>query len=168
MSQVAETPKSTSLGDKSVDFPEVQLSPAGDLPPTSGTAMTGGSGLMHWDKVKQWVSDKPLRIRNAAIDVFAEDEVNRLAEDWIKNRPRGVDVHEQFQHPAYRAIIRLGLRAVGPLLMLVSEKPDHWFYALHRITYANPVPPESEGNFKLMAEAWIAWGRERGYIGDVD
>ena len=62
----------------------------------------------------------------------------------------------------------LAVSAVGPLLVLISKKPDHWFYALHRITYANPVPPENEGNFKLMAEAWKAWGRERGYIGDMD
>jgi hypothetical protein len=35
--------------------------------------------------------------------------------------------------------------------------------ALHAITGANPVPPASRGNLQEMADAWLAWGLEKGY-----
>ena len=42
----------------------------------------------------------------------------------------------------------------------IAGKPDHWFIALEEITGAQPIPPESEGKVKKMAEAWIKWWEE--------
>lgn len=91
------------------------------------------------------------------------EEVERLADEWEQNRPRGVDVVEMAEHPAYQRIIALGVAAVPWLLARLEQRPNHWFLALDAITGANPVPPESQGNIKAMAEAWIDWGRENGY-----
>ncbi len=45
----------------------------------------------------------------------------------------------------------------------LEQKPDHWFWALRAITGDNPVKSEHRGRMKLMAEAWIQWGKEHGY-----
>jgi hypothetical protein len=92
----------------------------------------------------------------------------QLADEWRANRPRGVDLTEMLMHPAYQKIIGMGLPAVPHLLAELAEKPDHWFWALHVITNENPVPPGSEGKLKQMADAWLQWGRERGYVGELD
>jgi hypothetical protein len=96
------------------------------------------------------------------------DKVNSLAAQWLRERPRGVDVHQMIQTPAYRSIIALGHSAIRPLLLILLRKPDHWFPALNAITGENPVPSGAEGRINEMANAWIKWGRERGYVGELD
>jgi len=58
----------------------------------------------------------------------------------------------------------LGEDAV-PLILEKLERegaePSDWFYALHKITGANPVPTRDHGRVRLMATAWIAWGKRR-------
>lgn len=95
-------------------------------------------------------------------------EFNALAERWRAERPRGADVVDATDTPAYRAVIAMGHRAIGPILKSLRNKPEHWFIALHQITGENPVPVEAEGTVKKMTEAWLQWGRERGYVRDVD
>jgi len=86
-----------------------------------------------------------------------------LVEEWERGRPRGVDVSMMVMHPSYQRIIGMGADAVPLLLQELERKPGHWFWALYAITSANPVPPESQGNLKEMAKAWVAWGKEQGY-----
>lgn len=97
-------------------------------------------------------------------DVAAFSKFEQLANEWHKNRPRGADIADMINHPAYQKIIDMGESAIRPILECLLEKPEHWFWALHVITSENPVPPDSEGVLRKMADAWIAWGRERGYI----
>ena len=87
----------------------------------------------------------------------------RLANEWQQNRPRGADIEQMTKHPAYQRIIAMGEPAVPWLLQRLAEKPDHWFVALNAITGASPVPSESRGRIKEMAQAWLNWGREHGY-----
>ncbi|MGB8689563.1 MAG: hypothetical protein WCD53_19790 [Microcoleus sp.] len=55
-------------------------------------------------------------------------------------------------------------RPVVPLILRdLEQKPDHWFWALRAITGDNPVKSEQRGRMKLMAQAWIQWGKENGY-----
>ncbi len=91
------------------------------------------------------------------------DEVEQLADEWERNRPRGVDVVEMAKHPAYQRIIEIGVPAVPWLLARLEQSPNHWFLALHAITGATLVPAENQGKVKDMARAWINWGRENGY-----
>ena len=106
----------------------------------------------------------------AALASLAEPEsapsraaFERLADEWERERPRGVDVAEMTAHPAYQSIIAMGEAAVPGILERLAAKPDHWFVALNAITGAAPVPPESRGRVKEMAAAWLEWGRQQGY-----
>ncbi len=64
----------------------------------------------------------------------------------------------------YQQIIGMGEPVVPLILEELRREPDHWFWALEAITQENPVPPEAAGKVRPMAEAWVAWGRQQGYI----
>lgn len=100
--------------------------------------------------------------RGAGTLRFSED-FERLSDEWERDRPRGVDITEMVMHPVYQRIIGMGPRAIPLLLARLEKNPGHWFWALHAITQAEPVPPESFGNLKGMAAAWLAWGKSHGY-----
>ncbi len=66
-------------------------------------------------------------------------------------------------HWAFQEIIRMG-EAVIPLMLRDLEKePQLWVWALPEITGENPVPLSDGGNIRKMGEAWLHWGREKGY-----
>lgn len=66
-------------------------------------------------------------------------------------------------HPAYQQIIGMGTNAIPLILSEMKKKPGHWFWALKSITGEDPVLPEQRGRVKEMTEAWLRWGREKGY-----
>ncbi len=97
------------------------------------------------------------------------EQFEQLADEWERDRPRGVDISRMTAHPAYQGIIAMGPTAVPWLLDRLREKPNHWFVALRTITGVNPVPPESRGRFKEMTAAWLEWGHQQGFLAiDVD
>ncbi|MGO9273516.1 MAG: hypothetical protein ACLQOO_25315 [Terriglobia bacterium] len=54
---------------------------------------------------------------------------------------------------------------VVPLILAeLRRELDHWFWALKAITGEDPVPAVRRGNMKEMAEIWLEWGRQRGYV----
>jgi len=46
----------------------------------------------------------------------------------------------------------------------MQREPDHWSWALDAIAGEDPVKQQHRGNLELMAEDWIAWGKEKGYL----
>ena len=64
---------------------------------------------------------------------------------------------------AYQQIVGMGMPAIPLLLKELQAQPDHWFWALRSITGENPILPEDRGRVAKMAEAWLQWGRDRGY-----
>ena len=73
-------------------------------------------------------------------------------------------VNDIVLHPAYQQIIGMGKEAIPLILSEMKETPGHWFWALKCITGEDPVLPEQRGKIKEMADTWIAWGIERGYL----
>ena len=64
----------------------------------------------------------------------------------------------------YQRIIGMGPAAVPLILEELQREPDHWFWALEAITQEDPVPAAARGKIGDMADAWIAWGKQQGYI----
>ena len=89
---------------------------------------------------------------------------SELVERWRAETAFLSSVNELVLHPAYQRIIGLGPAAVPLLLSELQRQPDHWFWALHAITGENPVPATDAGNVQKMADAWLKWGKERGYV----
>ena len=68
------------------------------------------------------------------------------------------------KHPAYQQIIDLGEPVIPLLLAELKREPDFWFAALQKLTGVDPVPKENAGKIKLMAQAWLEWGRQKGFV----
>jgi hypothetical protein len=64
----------------------------------------------------------------------------------------------------YQKIIGMGSEAIPLILEELQRDPDQWFWALEAITDENPVPAEAAGKVRLMAQAWIEWGKQRGLL----
>jgi len=96
-------------------------------------------------------------------NVELEAEFNKFAEEWRIETGMLSLVTQKSMHAAYQKIISMGQPVIPLILRDLERKPDHWFWALRAITGDNPVKPEQRGRMKLMAEAWIQWGKEHGY-----
>ena len=94
-----------------------------------------------------------------------EARFRRLAAEW-KDRSRYLSNTAQMAMlKPYQRIIGMGLPVVPLILEELQQAPDQWFWALEAITEEDPVPPEDAGKVRSMAQAWIEWGKQRGYLG---
>lgn len=93
-----------------------------------------------------------------------EREFVQFADQWHRETGMLSSISKKAMHPTYQRIIGMGDKAVAPILRQLQEQPDHWFWALNAITGENPVPQESAGDLRQMADAWILWGKKKGYI----
>ena len=67
-------------------------------------------------------------------------------------------------HPAYLRIISLGPPALPLILRALEKEPDPWFWALTAITGEDLTPKSHSFRFSKLVEAWLQWGRKRGYL----
>ncbi len=70
---------------------------------------------------------------------------------------------KRFNHPAFQSIIGLGEPVVPLMLRDLEQQSGLWVWALPEITGANPVADADAGKIARMSEAWVRWGREKGY-----
>ncbi len=97
---------------------------------------------------------------------LTETEFGDLKNQWNATR---ASVHHStlksmFLIPPYQKIVALGWKAVPFILAELNSSPDHWGWALEKITGENPVPDHSSGNLRAIADAWVSWGRARQLI----
>lgn len=106
------------------------------------------------------------RLARAETYVERERVFGRLAEWWRSETGLMSSIEDKTLHPAYQQIIGMGPDAIPLILRELQRRPGHWFWALNAITREEPIGPEDVGNVRKMTEAWLEWGRERGYIDD--
>jgi hypothetical protein len=87
----------------------------------------------------------------------------QLVRVWKQERGPHSSSARLAEHPAYQQIIAMGPQVIPLVLRELEREPDHWFRALHALTGADPVSPESRGRVRDMASAWLIWAREQGY-----
>jgi hypothetical protein len=91
-----------------------------------------------------------------------------LTKEWRAKRGATSSITAMSMLEPYQKIIGMGPEAVPLILAQLKaegDEPDQWFWALKIITEADPVRPEDRGNFRAMAQAWIAWGESEDYAG---
>lgn len=91
-----------------------------------------------------------------------KDKFSELAEQWRRETRFLSSSDEKILHPAYQSIIAMGQSAVPLVLEELRSRRGHWFWALRFMADADPVPDGS--NIEAARQAWIAWGREQGYL----
>ena len=105
------------------------------------------------------------RISLRVVDISIHDsKFQDLARSWKHGTWHMSSIKDMIEHPAYRAIIKMGEPAVPLLLKELQTDLDHWFIALSEITGADPVPREDAGIVEKMRESWLSWGRKNSYI----
>jgi hypothetical protein len=96
---------------------------------------------------------------------WEQKKFDKLAAEWKKETFLLSKIREKVIHLAYQKIIGMGPAAVPCILKdLRDNGPNHWFWALHVITEENPVPSEKVGGIVAMTEAWLQWGKKKGYL----
>lgn len=96
-----------------------------------------------------------------------ESRFNELVDRWQNETGMLSSVARKTAHPAYLEIIDMGRPAIPLILEELIQRPNHWSVALRAITGENPVSPDDAGYIQHVANAWIQWGTERGYIGEL-
>jgi hypothetical protein len=87
-----------------------------------------------------------------------EEKFHRLAAVWKSERGPTSSITAIATHPAYQQIIGMGPAVVPLILRELERELDHWFWALKAMIGTDPVPPESRGKLREMAEAWLRSG----------
>jgi len=127
-----------------------------DYAPSSGASSECDVLLDEWRKAKEHyrypVTRRPLS---------DAQKFYSLAEAWRQDIRFTSSLTQMILYPTYQRIIGMGFAAVPFLLRELERKPDHWFWALHAITGADPVQPEDRGKLRKMAEVWLKWGKEQ-------
>lgn len=86
-----------------------------------------------------------------------------LAQQWKRDTAHLSNIGRKALHPAYQEIIGMGQAAIPLILAELRREPDDWFWALHAITGANPVPADARGDLRKMTDAWLQWGTAQGH-----
>jgi hypothetical protein len=87
----------------------------------------------------------------------------QLANQWRRETKFLSSSDEKILHPAYQSIIAMGNRAVPLVLEELQSRRGHWFWALKFMT--NGVDPLPAGaNVETARQAWIAWGKQKGFL----
>lgn len=84
--------------------------------------------------------------------------------EWAEATKFSSSVHDIVSHPAYCAIIKMGHRVLTFIFEELNKECEHWFIALERITGVNPAINAPAGDLEAMRRAWLAWGRDNGYL----
>ena len=87
-----------------------------------------------------------------------------LASEWKEQSRYLSNSAQMAMLKPFQQIIGMGWSAVPLILEELQREPDQWFWALEAITDANPVPSEAAGNARLMARAWVEWGKRQGLL----
>jgi hypothetical protein len=88
------------------------------------------------------------------------------ARQWKNDTAGFSSINRKVSHPAYQAILRMRREAAIPLILKELEKETaHWFPALKKLSAGyDPVPPHRRGDVEAMRQAWLAWGRDQGFL----
>jgi hypothetical protein len=118
-----------------------------------------------YDRLAQEAQGAPSGNRHVAqVSAQLAKRFRQLVQRWRAETEHLSSAARMAKHPAYQEIIQMGEPAIPLLLAELPRDPDFWFAALRTLTGENPAPPESAGNLREMARAWIEWGRAKGYI----
>jgi hypothetical protein len=91
-----------------------------------------------------------------------EQKFHRLAEEWRKETRLLSSITKMSIHPAYQKIIAIGPAAIPLILRDLQRTRDHWLWALYVLSEEDPAPADAD--FDNAVDAWLKWGRDRGFI----
>jgi hypothetical protein len=115
--------------------------------------------------VQEGLQDALRELGNMVDSAFKQAQFKALASEWKAKTILYSRVSDTVFDLAYQRIIGMGPDVVPFILEdLRDNGPNHWFWALRVITNENPATKEMAGNMVAMTEAWLQWGKNKGYL----
>lgn len=124
--------------------------------------------------LRAWIKHKTPPRSESPIHTLERVELNDQLEDplkvefrihvqrWRRDSKHMSSMRNMIQHESYLRIMGMGPQVLSYLLEELNARPDHWLIALHAITGEDPAPEGA--TFREAIDAWLQWGRERGYL----
>jgi len=92
-----------------------------------------------------------------------EARFHSLVRQWKDATGPSSRVNDMVLHPAYLQIVGMGPAALPLLLRELQRESDHWMPALFAITGEDAA--KGQQTFAAAVDAWLDWGKSRGYLG---
>jgi len=93
-----------------------------------------------------------------------EEEFQQLANRWKRETAFYSNLSKIVLHADYQRIMAMGPDVIPLILRDLSQKPAHWFWALHNLVRAGQDPAEGLTTIEEARQAWLAWGRDNNYL----
>lgn len=150
--------------------------------PTLTSRQNFSSALDEWREKSDFITGTQVllidvdstSIGQETINFFAVDQneseealkatFHQLASRWKEETKLLSSPSAMAMHPSYQSIIGLGPNVIPLVLRELCDHGGHWFWALKALTREDPVPPHEAGRIKKMTEAWLQWGKQKGYL----
>jgi len=97
------------------------------------------------------------------LDNQAFEEFTQLKDKWEKETSFFSSSTDIISNPSYIEIINIGERAVTWILNELDQNSGHWFFALEKITGANPIKQKNIGFIDEMKKDWLDWASKNNY-----
>jgi hypothetical protein len=95
---------------------------------------------------------------------FLGELFRNLADWWREGTQYLSSPSEIAAHVAYQRIISLGPGVIPYILEDLRDRGGDWYIALRLLATDPPrIPPETARNTRQVIQAWLDWGRDRGY-----
>jgi hypothetical protein len=94
----------------------------------------------------------------------SQEKFERLAACWLAETAYVSASSDLVAHPAFQEMVAMGPPIIPLLLRELEKGTGHWHRVLRRITGVDAVPQADRGNIDKAAKAWLAWGKEQGYV----
>lgn len=145
-----------------IDYPptETRITPAETQLQQQVVTTSPPPTLLVWDSQ----AARHYLVPDAMVSAEVEQRFRELAEIWYTDTLVLSSYFEKILHPAYQKILTLGKPVIPFILAELQDMPNDWFWALRLLSDDDPVKPEQAGDMQAMADAWIQWGREEGYV----
>lgn len=91
------------------------------------------------------------------VPVAKRETFERLRDKWIEETMYFSDPESVYNNENHKTIIRLGYKMLPYILDDLREHHNDWFFALNKITKANPIKIGHAGDVVAMAMDWLEW-----------
>jgi hypothetical protein len=95
-----------------------------------------------------------------------EREFKSLAQRWRNETTHLSIASEKANNFAYQQIVGMGEKVLPLIFRELETTTSDWFWALRAIARekAPVIPAEDRGRVRRIAEIWMDWGKQNGYV----
>lgn len=113
------------------------------------------------------VSDKKWTIiasQRLVLTFSVESKFLTLSKLWREEIGGSSSLSQITSNRYYLRIIAMGPKVIPHILADLQKGASPWFVALRALSEREDIGAEHAGNFRKIADAWIAWGKHEGHL----